>query len=71
MFSISPENVQKLKEEFIADLYAKGTIKSISDIVQAFFWRSAIKARYRVAKELRGEIFRSDEIFVLELCCTH
>ena len=67
MFLIPPENVQKLKEEVIADPDARGTIQSISDIVQAFFWRSAIKARYRVAKELRGETFRSDEISVLEL----
>ena len=67
MFLIPPESVQKLKEEVIADPEAKGLITSISDIVQAFFWRSAIKARYRVAKELRGETFGPDEISVLEL----
>ncbi|KAK3167235.1 putative secondary metabolism biosynthetic enzyme [Lepraria neglecta] len=67
MFLIPPENVQKLKQKVIADPEAKGAITSISDIVQAFFWRSAIKARYRVAKELRGEIFGPDEISVLEL----
>ncbi|KAL8834801.1 MAG: hypothetical protein Q9170_003597 [Blastenia crenularia] len=67
MFLIPPEKVQKLKEEVIADPEAKGVITSLSDIVQAFFWRSAIKARYRVAKELRGETFGPDEISVLEL----
>jgi len=67
MFLIPPENVQKLKQEVIADPEAKGAITSISDIVQAFFWRSAIKARYRVAKELRGETFGPDEISILEL----
>lgn len=67
MFLIPPENVQKLKQEVIADPEAKGAITSISDIVQAFFWRSAIKARYNVAKELRGERFGPDEISVLEL----
>lgn len=67
MFLIPPENVQRLREEVIADPCAGGAIKSISDIVQAFFWRSAIKARYRVAKELRGETFGPDEISVLEL----
>ena len=67
MFLIPPENVQKLKEKVIADPEAKGTISSISDIVQAFFWRSAMKARYRVAKELRGEIFGPDDISILEL----
>ena len=67
MFLISPENVQKLKEEVIADPAAKGVITSISDIVQAFFWRSAIKARYRVAKELHGATFGPDETSILEL----
>ena len=67
MFLIPPKNVQKLKQEVVADPEAKGLISSISDIVQAFFWRSAIRARYRVANELRGETFRPDEISVLEL----
>ena len=67
MFLIPSENVQKLTKEVIADPEAKGATPSISDIVQAFFWRSAIKARYRVAKELRGETFGPDEISVLEL----
>jgi hypothetical protein len=67
LFLISPENVQKLKQEVLADPEAKGVITSVSDIVQAFFWRSAIKARYRVAKELRGETFGPNEMSILEL----
>ena len=67
MFLIPPENVQKLREEVTADLEAKTAITSISDIVQAFFWRSAIKARYHVATRLRGETFGLDEISILEL----
>ena len=67
MFLIPPENVQKLKEAIVADPETKGVITSISDIVQAFFWRSAIKSRYRVAKELRGETFGPDDISILEL----
>jgi aryl carrier-like protein len=67
LFLISPENVQKLKHEVIADPEAKGVITSISDIVQAFFWRSAIRARYRVAKELQGKKFTPDEQSILEL----
>jgi len=67
MFLISPANVQKLKQEVVADPEARGAITSISDIVQAFFWRSAIKARYRVATELRGQTFGPDEISVLDL----
>ena len=67
MFLIPPENVQKLQRDVAADPAAKGAVLSISDIVQAFFWRSAIKARYRRAKEVRGEAFRPDEISILEL----
>ena len=67
MFLIPPENVQNLKKEVAADSAGSGTVTSISDIVQAFFWRSAIKARYRVAKELRGVTYGSDELSILEL----
>ena len=66
-FLISAENVEKLKRDVIAEPAAQGSITNISDIVQAFFWRSAIRARYRVATELRGETFGSDEISILEL----
>jgi hypothetical protein len=59
--------VQKLKQEVLADPEAKGVITSVSDIVQAFFWRSAIKARYRVAKEVRGQTFGPNETSILEL----
>ncbi len=42
-FLIPPENVQKLRQEVIADPEIEGVITSINDIVQAFFWRAAIK----------------------------
>lgn len=67
MFLIPPENVEKLREAVIADQAAKGAVPSTSDIVQAFFWRSAIRSRYRVAKELRGEKFGPDDVSILEL----
>ncbi|KAF2001389.1 transferase family protein [Amniculicola lignicola CBS 123094] len=67
LFLISAEKVQEMKQEVLADPEAKGVITSISDIVQAFFWRSAIRARYRVATELRGETFAADELSILEL----
>ncbi|KAL8768128.1 MAG: hypothetical protein Q9194_005790 [Teloschistes cf. exilis] len=67
MFLIPPEKVQKLQQEVIADPETNGSITSISDITQAFLWRSAIRARYRVATELRGEKFAADEISILEL----
>ncbi|KIM94081.1 hypothetical protein OIDMADRAFT_136765 [Oidiodendron maius Zn] len=67
LFLIPPENVQKLKQEVLADPAAKGIITSVSDIVQAFFWRSAIRARYQVAKEIHGRSFGTDEISILEL----
>ncbi|KAF7551265.1 hypothetical protein G7Z17_g5136 [Cylindrodendrum hubeiense] len=65
-FLIPSENVEKLKQKVLADPEAKG-VTSISDIVQAFFWRAAIKARYRVAKELRGETFGSEDISIVEM----
>ena len=67
MFLIPPGNVEKLKQDVIADPATKGVITNISDILQAFIWRTAIKARYRVATELRGETFGPDELSILEL----
>ena len=66
LFLLRPEKVQELKDAVLGDPTAKG-VTSISDIVQAFFWRSAIRARYHVATELRGETFTADEVSVLEL----
>ncbi|MCJ1433652.1 hypothetical protein MMC27_003016 [Xylographa pallens] len=66
-FFIPPENVEKLQQKVLADAAARGAVTSISDIVQAFFWRAAIKARYRVAKELRGETFGPDDISIMEM----
>ncbi len=66
-FLIPPENVQKLRQEVVADSEIEGAITSINDIVQAFFWRAAIKARYRVATERHGEIFGPDDMSILEL----
>ncbi|KAI4244082.1 MAG: hypothetical protein LQ352_006920 [Teloschistes flavicans] len=67
MFLIPAEKVQKLQQEVMADPKTNGGITSISDITQAFLWRSAIRARYRVATELRGGRFAPDEISILEL----
>jgi aryl carrier-like protein len=67
MFLITPEKLKLLQQEVLADSEAKGTITSMSDIVQAFFWRVAIRARYRVAVELHGTGFGDDETAVLEL----
>ncbi|CAM6002879.1 unnamed protein product [Sphagnum balticum] len=66
-FLITPENVEKLRQKVLADPEAKGLVTSVSDIVQAFFWRAAIKARYRVATELRGEKFGPDDISIIEM----
>lgn len=67
VFVIPYEKIQQLKREVLADPEAKGVITSISDIVQAFFWRASIRSRYRVAKELRGVTFGLDEKSILEL----
>ncbi|XPS80139.1 hypothetical protein M3J09_012100 [Ascochyta lentis] len=67
LFLISPEKVQQLKEDVLADPGTKGVITSVSDIVQAFFWQSAIKARHQVAKELHKQKFMLDDMSILEL----
>lgn len=67
LFEISASKLEQLKSEVIADPASEGINTSISDIVQALFWRSAIKARYRVAIELRGETFDTEDISILEL----
>lgn len=67
LFLISPERLEMMKQDVIADPAAKGVITSISDIVQAFFWRAAIRARFRVAKDIRKEAFGADDMSILEL----
>ncbi|KAJ2970993.1 hypothetical protein NQ176_g7911 [Zarea fungicola] len=49
VLEISAENIRKLKKEVLADKETKGSTASVSDIVQAFFWRSAIRARRHLA----------------------
>ncbi|KAM5341912.1 hypothetical protein ACJ41O_014943 [Fusarium nematophilum] len=66
LFLITPDKLQRMKQDVIADPEAKGVITSISDIVQAFFWRAAIRARYRVATEIRKQCFKH-EVSILEL----
>lgn len=66
LFLIPPEKVQLLKEDVARELGLNGSVPSISDIVQAFFWRSALRARYSVAKD-SGREFDVDECSILEL----
>lgn len=67
LFLVTPDKLEKMKRNVMVDLEAKGTVTSISDIVQAFFWRAAIRSRYRVAKEIRGQTFEPDDMSILEL----
>jgi len=67
LFLISPEKIELLKQDIATDPEAMGVITSISDIIQAFFWRSALRARYRVAKEQHGKTFSPEEMSILEL----
>ncbi|KAG9185430.1 hypothetical protein G6011_07974 [Alternaria panax] len=62
---IPPEKMQMLKEDIMRDLDEKAVMPSISDIVQALVWRSALRARYSVAKR-NGRDFNMDECCVLE-----
>ena len=65
MFLMPADKLELLRQEVVAE--TNGSITSISDIVQAFFWRVAIRARHRVAVELHGATFPEDETAVLEL----
>ncbi|KAF1934949.1 acetyl-CoA synthetase-like protein [Clathrospora elynae] len=65
LVSISPEKLQMLKEDITRDLGDKTVVPSISDIVQALIWRSALRARYAVAKA-NGRSFTMDECCVFE-----
>ncbi|KAJ6097001.1 hypothetical protein N7486_007747 [Penicillium sp. IBT 16267x] len=67
MFLVRPNQLENMKQEVMADPEARGVITSISDIVQAFMWRAAIRVRYRVAKEIRKQTFGPDEMSILEL----
>ncbi|KPM40578.1 hypothetical protein AK830_g6017 [Neonectria ditissima] len=67
MFLIKSDKLERMKQDVLADPEAKGVISSISDIVQAFFWRAAIRARYRVAKEIRKQTFQPEDVSILEL----
>lgn len=66
-FLISRENLRKLKLDVNSDSEVNKLNISISDIVQAFLWRTAIRARYLVAKEVRGQTFGPDEMSILEM----
>ncbi|KAF4900571.1 Non-canonical non-ribosomal peptide synthetase FUB8 [Colletotrichum viniferum] len=66
-FLVSSENVEKLRQMVLADPEAKGAVTSISDVIQAFFWRAAIRARYRVAKEKHGEEFGPEDNAIVEM----
>ncbi|TID19575.1 hypothetical protein E2P81_ATG06742 [Venturia nashicola] len=65
-FLLNRENLQKLKDDVISDPESTGQPPSISDIVTAFMWRTAIRARYLVAKELRNQSFGPEEMSILE-----
>jgi hypothetical protein len=66
-FLVSRENLQKLKNDVNSHPEVKGQTTSISDIVQAFLWQTAIRARYLVAKEQRGQTFGPNEMSILEI----
>ncbi|XWW96173.1 hypothetical protein V2A60_004145 [Cordyceps javanica] len=67
---ISAENIRKLKKQVLADPETKGSTASISDIVQAFFWRSAVRARRHVSSSSTGgndfSEGEEDDISILE-----
>ncbi|KAI0399761.1 transferase family protein [Xylaria palmicola] len=67
LFRVSAEKLEELKNNVTADPETKGFVPSLSDVVQAFFWRAALRARYRVATEIRKQTFGPDDLSILEL----
>nr|POE93187.1 non-canonical non-ribosomal peptide synthetase fub8 [Quercus suber] len=67
IFLISSANLEKLRQEVLADPEYKGTTVSIGDIVQAFFWQAVMKIRYRVATEIHGEMFSPEDRSIVEV----
>lgn len=65
-FVMSTEMVEQLRQDVLADPTAEG-VTSVSDMIQAFVWRSAIRARYHVVTHLRSETFDEDEMAIVEL----
>lgn len=66
VFLLPGKSIQKIQREALADPDAKKLGTSISDIVQAFFWRASIRSRYRVKTEIRGETFETNQRSILE-----
>ncbi|KAF2154527.1 hypothetical protein K461DRAFT_310975 [Myriangium duriaei CBS 260.36] len=66
MFLITAKKLRQLQQKAVGDPTVKGSI-SLSDIIQAFFWRVAVRARFRVATEMRGQKLDSNGIAILEL----
>ncbi|KAL7919998.1 transferase family protein [Trichoderma austrokoningii] len=67
MFLITPERLEQMKESVFSDKSVPGTYLSMSDILQAFFWRAATRARHRVAKEILQQTFNPEAKSILEL----
>lgn len=65
MFIIPPEKVELLQQEANSSLADGEKALSISNTIQAFYWRAAVKARYQVAKN-QGRSFGPDEITIME-----
>ncbi|KAM0444951.1 hypothetical protein ACHAQK_002489 [Fusarium lateritium] len=65
-FVIPTEMVEQLRQDVLADP-ATEAVMSVSDMIQAFVWRSAIKARHHVATQLRCETFDKNEVAIVEL----
>ncbi|KAF4463402.1 transferase family [Fusarium albosuccineum] len=65
-FVIPTEMVEQLRQDVLAEPAAEG-VTSVSDMIQAFVWRAAVKARHHVATQLRGETFDTDEVAIVEL----
>ncbi|EOA91930.1 uncharacterized protein SETTUDRAFT_152948 [Exserohilum turcica Et28A] len=65
IFAIPAHKVQQLQQYVASTSEENGVVPSISDILQAWLWRSMLRARFQVAKA-NGRDFKADEHSIFE-----
>lgn len=66
-FLLSASNIEKLRLKVLSETPKTTPTPSISDIIQSLFWRSAIRARYRVSTELRSTSIPPSQLSIVEM----
>ncbi|KAI0188862.1 transferase family protein [Astrocystis sublimbata] len=67
IFRMRPENMARLLEHVQKEPAIQGRSLSTNDILEAFLWRAMLRARYRVATELKGRRFGKEDKSIIEV----